>query len=296
MILTGRIPLSIKRKYFYKKLVSLYTIIKGVYGRYGYIRNYFLFPISAFFRCRKIVFFYKPYKVLDDMRNKYKGKRCFIIAPGPSLMQDDVEKLDNEITIGLNRFYRMYINTSFRPTYYMSLDPTVLRILQNEEFNYAVNDFAKEFSIFNDVCRNDLRDVKDKICFLPTNWQNHWVRASDPLYDYKRNLKYSDNLLWGIYDKYTVTCAAIEFAVHLGCTEIFLLGVDCNYMGKKKQFMETEADLNASNEQFERQAKLHKAAYAFMEKETSKRHVKVFNATRGGNLEEFERVNFDTLF
>ena len=37
-------------------------------------------------------------------------------------------------------------------------------------------------------------------------------------------------------------------------------------------------------------------AYEFIKKETEKQGVKVYNATRGGALEVFERVDFDLLF
>lgn len=36
--------------------------------------------------------------------------------------------------------------------------------------------------------------------------------------------------------------------------------------------------------------------YRFMERETKKRGIHIFNASRGGMLEEFDRVDFDSLF
>ena len=35
-------------------------------------------------------------------KNCYKGKRCFILATGPSLLDVDLSLIENEITIGVN--------------------------------------------------------------------------------------------------------------------------------------------------------------------------------------------------
>ena len=40
----------------------------------------------------------KSAKSLKLFKNKYKGKRCFIIGNGPSLKKEDLEKLKDEIT------------------------------------------------------------------------------------------------------------------------------------------------------------------------------------------------------
>src|SRR5690625_3210612 len=42
------------------------------------------------------------YERLRYLKNKHKGEKCFIVATGPSLTIEDLEKLQNEITFSMN--------------------------------------------------------------------------------------------------------------------------------------------------------------------------------------------------
>ncbi len=94
--------------------------------------------------------------------------------------------------------------------------------------------------------------------------------------------------------------AAIEAAIYMGCKEIYLLGVDCNYSLKNLHFMKTEYDdekwsPNKNVDVAEIQQMSNIIGYEFIKKEAEKRSVKIYNATRGGSLEVFERVNSDDI-
>ena len=62
---------------------------------------------------------------LKELKDKYKGKRCFIIGNGPSLTKADLEMLQNEITFATNKIYQIFPQTNWRPTYYGMLDEGV---------------------------------------------------------------------------------------------------------------------------------------------------------------------------
>ena len=49
---------------------------------------------------RKMGVRWKKYEWLKQYKNKYDGKRCFIVATGPSLTVEDLSLLKNEITFG----------------------------------------------------------------------------------------------------------------------------------------------------------------------------------------------------
>ena len=51
---------------------------------------------------RKMGVRWKKYEWLKQYKNKYDGKRCFIVATGPSLTVEDLSLLKNEITFGMN--------------------------------------------------------------------------------------------------------------------------------------------------------------------------------------------------
>jgi hypothetical protein len=280
-----------KNSMVYKTCRRIYSFIRNIFSPFGYIRNYVLFPISGFMRVHHVFPFYKSYEFINDLKDKHKGKRCFIIATGPSLRISDVEMLGNEITIALNSFYKAFEKTKFRPTYYAILDPHGQKELIK---NYDVNtkDFAKEFFFMNSIHKEKCSGIK----YLPVCYQDHWFKNEDPKFVPEKNLKFSDNLMYGLYDKYTVTNAAIEIAIYMGCNEIYLIGVDCNYRGSSKHFMEKQECISNDEEEIlQRVEKNMMTGYRFMENETKQRNIKIYNATRGGMLEEFERVDFDSI-
>jgi len=284
---------AIKRTPFYKPLRIIYIIFRNIFFWNGWIRNYIIFPLKAFLRVHKIPIFYKDFRKIEFFKNKYNGKRCFIIATGPSLRIADVEKLQNEITFSVNSFFRIYDKTDFRSTYYVTMDPDAERAFRNEG-NYDPSKYAKEQSFLN---MQSMRKLKYKnTTYLPVCYQNHFYRLYDDGFDYGKNCRYTKDILWGIYDKYTITNAVIDIAIYMGFKEIFLLGVDCNYTGKLLHFIGDKNDKNFIGTDYG--SKINAAmiaGYRFMERETKKRGIHIWNATRGGMLEEFDRIDFDTI-
>ena len=61
----------------------------------------------------------KKYHYSDQIR-KYKdigkGKRCFVIGNGPSLKVSDLERIKNEDCFAANRIFKIFPNTTWRPT------------------------------------------------------------------------------------------------------------------------------------------------------------------------------------
>ena len=272
-------------------LNKIKNILYHIFYKYGYIRNYILFPICGFFRKKHIYPFCQGYEFIDDLRGKHTGKRCFILATGPSLIKEDVERLNGEITIAVNSFYKLFDSSTFRPSYYMVLDPDVQNtVLLNNK--YPIESWAKNAIFMNSISEERLPSVY----YLPYCYQNHWFKVLDIGFNHGKNLKFTEDILYGIYDKYTVTNAAIDMAIHMGCKEIYLLGVDCNYSGPQQYFLKPDKGTFTPNEiQAMLLQKSMMTGYHFMERETRKRGIKIFNATRGGMLEAFERVNFDDI-
>ena len=105
----------------------------------------------------------------------------------------------------------------------------------------------------------------------------------------------------------TTTYEAIEWAVHLGCKEIYLLGCDMSYsynMMRDGTIVRNESGkdyfYNSPDEMPEKILVVPtwemNTAYEAAEKFSREYGFRVYNATRGGKLEAFERVNIDTLF
>lgn len=276
---------------FYRMCRAIYVALVNVFSVHGYIKQYIFFPIEAFCRKHHLWPFYDANaKFLESLKDIHKGQRCFVIATGPSLTLDDVEKLKDEVTIGVNSIYRLYDRTEFRPTYYTVLDEEVQKKAEENIGRY------KQFSTSGSFMNNLRRIKRGDINYIPLCYQNHWFKLGNNRFDYSKNLKYSTDLLCGFYDKYTITNLAIDLAIYMGCKEIYLIGVDCNWSGPKVHFDESDDTPRMSHDIAYHTQKAMMVGYRFMEKETKKRGIHIFNATRGGMLEEFDRVDFDSLF
>ncbi len=57
-----------------------------------------------------------------QFKDKYKGKRCFVIGNGSSLSSQDLSLLRNEVTFAMNRIYLYEPCKNMVPTFYCALD------------------------------------------------------------------------------------------------------------------------------------------------------------------------------
>ena len=116
----------------------------------------------------------------------------------------------------------------------------------------------------------------------------------------------------GIYDGDTVTYMSMELAAYMGFKEIYLLGMDntfpyrwtndgrleVNDLSIASHFYDG-AENNVGKDAYKRRGNNPdniNAAYRIAEIFSRENGFRIFNATRGGKLEEYERVDFDELF
>ena len=225
------------------------------------------------------------YSQLKEYKDKYKGKRCFIVCTGPSLTIDDVEKLKNEYTFGMNSLCLLCDKTSFRPTFYSCIDVIVYRKFKSqiEEFTSG----SKDVFISNRIARNERVNPDWKI--IPINVAYH---TYDRWFRHKYWCKFSDNSLRTIYDMYSVTHALIQLATYMGFSKIYLLGADCTFRkNQNTHFIE----YGTLDQDFDSAEERCVVGYDAIKEYMDSHDVSLYNATRGGNLEKFERVDLDQV-
>lgn len=237
---------------------------------------------------------------VQEKYRKYAGKRCFVIGNGPSLIPADLEKTRNEITFASNRIYNIFDQTDWRPTFYLSLDVNAMPFMITNirgigNFPKFINYRAKKLG----------RQPEDNIHYLFCHGHfriNPYQPQATALYDDAS--KYITKVS-------TVTVNAIELAMYMGFSEIYLLGVDNNYAKKIDKNGKIYDDPTVKSSYFvgmkDSQGKLGDGvsaqnveamnySYQLAKKFADEHGVKIYNATRGGKLEVFPRVDFDSLF
>lgn len=231
----------------------------------------------------------KRYERLRAFEGKHEGERCFIVCTGPSLTLEDVEKLKGEHTFALNSITKIFPQTDWRPTYYVIEDVAAYQGLEGDLLA------AKLKQCFSSDLMIDM--LKPKVDFIayPFDCLNHSTMRYNP--SMKPQMAFSGNAYEIVYGAFTVTCSAMQLAIYMGFKDIYLIGCDCDYSGEKGHFI----DFIVSHAKNGERPVIDEEQKMILTYETAKEYadahgIRIRNATRGGKLEVFERVDFDSLF
>lgn len=227
---------------------------------------------------------------LAKFHNMYKGRRCFVVATGPSLRMEDLETLrkNGELCISMNGIFHAFEKVKWRPDFYIMVGA-------NKALYCDIMDqMDVRFKLIGDA-NMDFWEVPH-----PENiYRFHDI--SGKLYDIEHS--FSEDITDGIYGNSTVTNVCIQLGVYLGCKEIYLLGTDFSDRTGKgvasshftKDYLASEGTETCYTDQLIENIMLrgYQATRCYFDTHPD---IKLYNATRGGYLELFERRNFDELF
>lgn len=197
-------------KYYFGK------IIIGLISNIRFLLNIFFFKFDKFLR-----FFFgnQKYKELTKLKNKYAGKRCFIVATGPSMKLKFLNNLQNEYTFSMNNITKYFDKTKWRPTFY------VIQDLEALEENIKTIEKEKNLKILiNYKFHKKIKKNKNKILFPHYNG----LHSSRMDKKFITN-KFSKDASIEVFDGYTVTYSIMQIAYYLGFKKVYLIGVDNNF-------------------------------------------------------------------
>ena len=229
-------------------------------------------------------------KRLADLRGTLAGKRCFVMGNGPSLLKCDLSLLKNEVTIGSNAQYLAWDTMGFIPTFLTVEDRLVAEDRADE-----LCALERPTKIFPRDLLYCLRNSRNTI-FI------NFVRDYQPFPKFTSD--FQDIVYWGG----TVTMLNLQLAYYLGCSEIYLIGFDHNYQVPKdvKNYVITSEgnDVNHIHpDYFGKGYRWHDPNLARMEQSYAEarrfldaKGIPIKNATVGGHLEVFERIDYPSLF
>ena len=228
-------------------------------------------------------------------KNKYKGKRCFVIGNGPSLRAEDLDKLEKngEITFACNKIHNIFPRTCWRPDFYFLIDVWVLKSQTKELLNIE----PKECCFYNYGFCNGYILWNDKDNIVPI----YHMPEQDSV---DRLTRFSKDISIHHCVGASVTYTMLQTAYYMGFESVYLIGCDhfAESLEKTKEIKhfyenknEVVWDLTPEYTKIDNHLKLNNdyqaAKLAFEEDGRN-----IYNATRGGYLEVFKRADFDALF
>lgn len=224
---------------------------------------------------------HNDYAEIKRYKNIHSGERCFILATGPSLTIDDVRKLKTEYTFGMNSICLLFDELGWETTYYGVQDYNVYDRLKTKYKQLK----STVLFLGDGISKQERSEVKHIPFAL--DYLNHKYT-----YD-KLMTKFSRDAYQQIFDGYTITYSLIQLAVYMGFEKIYLLGNDCSYPKDptKQHFMDFGHYDPSTLTARDRILFAYQYAFDYL-KETN---IRIYNATRGGELEIFPRVDLDEV-
>jgi len=230
---------------------------------------------------------------LRSIKGKHAGKRGFVIGNGPSLRMSDLDLLQNEICIASNKIYLAFERTKWRPTVFTVVDDLIWQRAATELHHHVPRVLIPSYLKLQPAVEVEVVTVR--------NLGN----AADT--EEGGVIPFSPDAGKGMYGGYTVTYENLQLAVHMGLNPIYLLGCDHFYEGaigaegdapvstdgKRNHFLPNYTAPGDQNNPalVTKMTKSYKWARHYADLHG----VKIFNATRGGHLEVFQRVDLDTV-
>ncbi len=222
---------------------------------------------------------------LRALRDIHQGERCVIIGNGPSLNKTDIQKICNEYTFGLNRIYLAWEDWGFSTSYYLSVNDLVIEQCADEILNL-------EMPLFVSWRARQWLRPQENLHFLYTTY-------TGPIF-----AKDVSKRMW---EGATVTYTALQLAYHMGFSTIVLIGVDHNFAskGKPNQTVESQGDdpNHFSPQYFGKgfrwqlpDLETSTIAYRMANRAFKEDGRQVLDATIGGKLDVFQKVDYDRYF
>lgn len=222
---------------------------------------------------------------LAALKDSHKGERCFVVGNGPSLKNTDLSKLKDDFCIGMNRIFLAADELNFTPDILVCVNDLV------------VEQSVKEFSELQ---------IPKYFAWRARKWlsMDPWMHF---LYTSYTSPKFSKDVRGRVWEGATVTNVCLQLAYHLGFSEVILIGVDHSFAtkGAPNTTVQSEGDdpnhFSAAyfGKGFRWQLpdlETSELGYRLARKAFEEDNRKILDATVGGKLEIFEKVDYQSLF
>jgi hypothetical protein len=236
----------------------------------------------------------------EVFRNRHKGSRCFVIGNGPSLKEQDLAPLANEITFVSNYFQLHPILSEFwQPKYYCLSDPSYF---DGREPVESIRDIVSKVPAAPFFVPHYASDFIEKTSVLPQD-RTYYVGLCSGKEDEWSGLPDFTRTTPGIQ---TVVQLAIMAAMFMGCSTIYLMGLDHDWLSQRgvpTNFYNTEEAKNQPQGNvgdWDYKSLMIAVTTIWrvydMHQRIARAHgIRIINCTRGGFLDVFERARYEDV-
>jgi len=237
----------------------------------------------------------------EIFRDRHKGQRCFVIGNGPSLKKQDLSPLVREITLVTNSFYvHPIIGEHWQPSYYFLSDPVYFNDSADlSEYDKLTSKIQSAPFFVPHFARDFLVTTKA----LPPE-RTHYVAVWGGLE--KESWRAKPDLTSVTPGMMTVVQLAIMAAMYMGCSPIYLLGLDHDWLSHGGEHINFYSEQGADDQPagningWEYKPLMESVLvmwqlYEGLERSARAEGIRIINATRGGFLDVFERASYEEI-
>lgn len=240
---------------------------------------------------------YKEYQqsgnpeVIRTYKDSHKFESCVIVGNGPSLSIQDLDKISAKgiYCFATNNIFKLFSKTVWRPDMYLSIDKEVIKNIKSEIEEGNISNVWLDFEVRN-AMSNKFNYFYNKVDFKLKKYCTDVIEFSEEPDKY---------MGFG----YTVTFTALQMAIYMGFTNIYLIGMDHTVShvvtSDGRLLVDNRVQNHFEKEKFHMYQAQYKEgleyAYLLAKKCAEKKGINIYNATRGGKLEIFDRVSLDSI-
>ena len=240
------------------------------------------------------------------LRNLHHGRRCFVLCNGPSVLKQDLAALEGELVISVSSGYHHPRYSLFRPWYHCVPQITYGMFTEEDavEWFREMHERIGVAELFLNCTEEPL--VRRHGLFPGRKVRYLWLSEDmDQL-----QTRAIPDLTTAVPRVQSVSVMCLMIAMYMGFRRIYLLGVDHDQFktGEYKYFyvptvlhgkdseVHPDGRVRTSRyDEFQALARLWRQ-YRRLREIGAANGIEIFNATAGGELDEFPRVQFDSLF
>jgi hypothetical protein len=237
-----------------------------------------------------------------ELLDCHRGKPCFVIGNGPSLNESDLRPLAKWITYTMSGFWKHPIVQEWQPTYYCFADP--LFFDGSDAMNRFFSDMGRCIKSTNYVVPMEgrLTLANRKLLKGMSTYYVHFQGGLDS--SFARRIDFTS----AVPAVQSVSQLAIMSAIYMGCSPIYLVGLDHDWLAKRgvdRHFYAgktieghsvAHGDLDRIPYKVDLEAGLRLwNGYERLKTIAANHGCEIINASHGGFLDVFPRASYEQV-
>lgn len=245
-------------------------------------------PSLEFYRQEGVFAVHKPDPGLARYRDRHSGDHVFIIGNGPSLSQTDLDLIEGQPSIAMNRISLIYKKTRWRPSYYLMVSDNVCHPEWGSGWTDSINEAVAEPATECLIGAPFVQKVSEVDKIVPIQSMTEF-RIGDPG-------SFSRNAAQHLSKSGTTMNMAFQLALYMGFSKVILVGADMNWQtlsSNSKDVNHFDPTYGAAIPDGERERIRMRNTHAFAKSHFDEAGISVLNASLSTMIDVYPLIDFE---